>query len=149
MEIGETVTPLNSELNDAEQIIENSTLNEKESKEQKRFLVELEFIQCLSNPWYIHYLAQQGYFEDKEFINYLNYLTYFKKPEYSKYIVYPSSLTFLDLLHNKAFRDSMKINDEATFIHSQQYHHWLNVNKNFNQEQSSEHGVQLEPKQEP
>ncbi|KAG2705356.1 hypothetical protein I3760_05G049400 [Carya illinoinensis] len=36
--------------------------------ERQRFLLELEFIQCLANPTYIHYLAQNRYFEDESFI---------------------------------------------------------------------------------
>ncbi|PQM41553.1 mediator of RNA polymerase II transcription subunit 31 [Prunus yedoensis var. nudiflora] len=30
---------------------------------RQRFLLELEFVQCLANPTYIHYLAQNRYFE--------------------------------------------------------------------------------------
>ncbi|KAK3033216.1 hypothetical protein RJ639_033096 [Escallonia herrerae] len=43
---------------------------------RQRFLLELEFVQCLANPTYIHYLAQNRYFEDEAFIGYLKYLMY-------------------------------------------------------------------------
>ena len=69
-----------------------------------RFVAELEFVQCLANPNYLHCmhlnsehfshsftratsdLAQHGYFEDERFINYLTYLRYWKQPEYARYI---------------------------------------------------------------
>ncbi|KAJ1823523.1 suppressor of hpr1 [Coemansia sp. RSA 2703] len=91
---------------------------------KERFEVELEFVQCLANPWYINFIAQQGYFEKPEFINFLKYLQYWKKPEYSRFIVYPHALAFLDLLQHKEFRDGMKTVDEATRVHGLQYHHW-------------------------
>ncbi|KAJ1723181.1 suppressor of hpr1 [Coemansia erecta] len=91
---------------------------------KERFEVELEFVQCLANPWYINFIAQQGYFEKPEFLNFLNYLQYWKKPEYSRFIVYPHALAFLDLLQHKEFRDGMKTVDETTRVHGLQYHHW-------------------------
>ncbi|KAF2321348.1 hypothetical protein GH714_040418 [Hevea brasiliensis] len=54
---------------------------------RQRFLLELEFIQCLANPTYIHYLAQNRYFEDEAFIAYLKYLQYWQRPEYMKFIM--------------------------------------------------------------
>lgn len=36
--------------------------------------VELEFVQCLSNPHYLHFLAQRPFFRDTAFLNYLEYL---------------------------------------------------------------------------
>nr|CAB3495235.1 unnamed protein product [Digitaria exilis] len=53
----------------------------------KRFELELEFVQCLANPTYIHYLAQNRYFEDEAFIGYLKYLKYWQRQEYIKYIM--------------------------------------------------------------
>ncbi|MCL7044246.1 hypothetical protein MKW94_004604, partial [Papaver nudicaule] len=53
---------------------------------RQRFLLELEFIQCLANPTYIHYLAQNLYFEDEAFICYLKYLKYWQQAEYLKFI---------------------------------------------------------------
>ncbi|KAL9678442.1 hypothetical protein QQ045_016286 [Rhodiola kirilowii] len=48
---------------------------------RQRFLLELEFVQCLANPTYIHYLAQNRFFEDEAFIGYLKYLQYWHRPE--------------------------------------------------------------------
>ncbi|CAG8667653.1 2308_t:CDS:2, partial [Paraglomus occultum] len=45
---------------------------------RRRFQMELEFIQCLANPWTD--LAQQGNFDDPTFLNYLRYLKYWQKP---------------------------------------------------------------------
>ncbi|XP_057853014.2 mediator of RNA polymerase II transcription subunit 31 isoform X3 [Cryptomeria japonica] len=74
---------------------------------RQRFLLELEFIQCLANPTYIHYLAQNRYFDDEAFIGYLKYLQYWQRPEYVKFIMYPHCLFFLELLQNANFRNAM------------------------------------------
>ncbi|KAJ2768316.1 suppressor of hpr1, partial [Coemansia nantahalensis] len=91
---------------------------------KERFEVELEFLQCLANPWYINIIAQQGYFDKPEFVNYLRYLRYWQRPEYARFVVYPHALAFLDLLQSKQFREEMKRADEATRVHELQYHHW-------------------------
>eukprot|EP00884_Botryococcus_braunii_P006847 jgi/Botrbrau1/16163/Bobra.0272s0001.1 len=77
------------------------------SNDRDRFLLELEFVQCLANPGYINWLAQNRYFDDSRFINYLKYLLYWKQPEYSRFIIYPHCLFFLDLLQSKDFRTVM------------------------------------------
>ncbi|KAF9088894.1 hypothetical protein BGX29_009486 [Mortierella sp. GBA35] len=97
---------------------------EDEYEQLKRFQVELEFVQCLSNPWYLHHLAQQQYFNQDAFIRYLDYLQYFRKPEYAKFIIYPHCLHFLTLLQHKSFRDQLAKQDTATFVHERQYYHW-------------------------
>ncbi|KAF9173034.1 hypothetical protein BGX21_002110 [Mortierella sp. AD011] len=103
----------------------NSTLQTEDEYEQlKRFQIELEFVQCLSNPWYLHHLAQQQYFNQDAFVRYLDYLQYFRKPEYAKYIIYPHCLHFLTLLQHKSFRDQLAKQDTATFVHERQYYHW-------------------------
>lgn len=78
--------------------------SETEEHQKLRFQVELEFVQCLANPNYLHFLAQRGYFKDPAFINYLKYLLYWKEPEYAKYLKYPMCLYFLDLLQYNDFR---------------------------------------------
>jgi mediator of RNA polymerase II transcription subunit 31 len=69
---------------------------------RRRFLLELEFVQCLANPQYLQcnfliipsyfnyflVLSQHHLFKDQAFLNYLNYLKYWKQPEYVRYIVY-------------------------------------------------------------
>ncbi|KAF8097852.1 hypothetical protein N665_0280s0051 [Sinapis alba] len=61
---------------------------------RQRFLLEVEFVQCLANPTYIHYLAQNRYFEDEAFIGYLKYLQYWQRPEYIKFIMYSTLSVF-------------------------------------------------------
>ncbi|KAG0662769.1 suppressor of hpr1 [Rhodotorula mucilaginosa] len=91
-----------------------------------RFETELEFVQCLANPFYLQCrsrqllsptrigsspvegahdrcgvltLAQQGLFDQPTFLNYLRYLLYFRDdPRYSRFLQYPSSLEHLSLL---------------------------------------------------
>ncbi|KAJ1985672.1 suppressor of hpr1 [Dimargaris cristalligena] len=92
---------------------------------RERFQIELEFLQCLANPWYLNHLGQLQYFKDPQFVAYLNYLQYWKKPEYAKFIIYPHSLYFLDLLQHAEFREAIAKQDVATYIHQKQYFHWL------------------------
>ncbi|KAI9300878.1 SOH1-domain-containing protein [Cunninghamella echinulata] len=94
-------------------------------EEKNRFQIELEFIQCLSNPWYLNNLAQQQYFKDPEFINYLEYLKYWKQPEYAKFIVYPHALYFLDLLQSPQFREYISTSENTQEVHRMQYYHWM------------------------
>ncbi|KAK1274285.1 Mediator of RNA polymerase II transcription subunit 31 [Acorus gramineus] len=97
---------------------------------RQRFLLELEFIQCLANPTYIHYLAQNRYFEDEAFIGYLKYLQYWQKPEYIKFIMYPHCLFFLELLQNANFRNAMAHPGSKELAHRQQFYFWKNYRNN-------------------
>nr|KAJ3422604.1 hypothetical protein HK105_007336 [Polyrhizophydium stewartii] len=92
--------------------------------EKLRFQLELEFVQCLANPTYLQYLAQQRFFEDQAFINYLGYLMYWKRPEYAKYIQYPYCLAMLDLLQQESFRKACASADTAALLHKAEYFHW-------------------------
>lgn len=53
-----------------------------------RFELELEFVQALANPFYLHSLAQQNILEQPAFINFLAYLLYFKEKDYARFIQY-------------------------------------------------------------
>ncbi|KAI4324890.1 hypothetical protein MLD38_030334 [Melastoma candidum] len=97
---------------------------------RQRFLLELEFVQCLANPTYIHYLAQNRYFEDEAFIGYLKYLMYWKRPEYVKFIMYPHCLYFLELLQNANFRNAMAHPGNKELAHRQQFFFWKNYRNN-------------------
>ncbi len=77
----------------------------KAQEEIYRFIQDLEFVQCLSNPLYLEFLAQNNYFNDQRFINYLEYLQYFKNIEDMKYITYSRSIVFLDLIQYDFFRE--------------------------------------------
>ncbi|XP_059627827.1 mediator of RNA polymerase II transcription subunit 31 [Cornus florida] len=97
---------------------------------RQRFLLELEFVQCLANPTYIHYLAQNRYFEDEAFIGYLKYLQYWQRPEYLKFIMYPHCLYFLELLQNANFRNAMAHPGNKELAHRQQFYFWKNYRNN-------------------
>ncbi|RDY09394.1 Mediator of RNA polymerase II transcription subunit 31 [Mucuna pruriens] len=97
---------------------------------RQRFLLELEFLQCLANPTYIHYLAQNRYFEDEAFIGYLKYLQYWQRPEYIKFIMYPHCLYFLELLQNANFRNAMAHPINKELAHRQQFYFWKNYRNN-------------------
>ncbi|KAK8961758.1 Mediator of RNA polymerase II transcription subunit 31 [Platanthera guangdongensis] len=97
---------------------------------RQRFLLELEFVQCLANPTYIHYLAQNRYFEDEAFIGYLKYLQYWHRPEYIKFIMFPHCLFFLELLQNANFRNAMAHPASKELAHRQQYFFWKNYRNN-------------------
>ncbi|XP_955327.1 uncharacterized protein TA18690 [Theileria annulata] len=49
-----------------------------------RFEVELEFVQCLSDVYYLKYLSDEGYFKDERFRAYILYLQYWRTHEYIK-----------------------------------------------------------------
>ncbi|RQM06540.1 hypothetical protein DH86_00003256, partial [Scytalidium sp. 3C] len=70
-----------------------------------RFEIELEFVQSLSNPFYLNHLAVQKYLESPPFIAYLAYLQYFAHPPYTRYLTYPGpTLRNLELLQQERFR---------------------------------------------
>ncbi|KAJ4910783.1 Mediator of RNA polymerase II transcription subunit 31 [Raphanus sativus] len=77
---------------------------------RQRFLLELEFVQCLANPTYIHYVAQNRYFEDEAFIGYLKYLQYWQQP---KYII-----------------TAMAHPANKELAHRQQFYYWKNYRNN-------------------
>jgi mediator of RNA polymerase II transcription subunit 31 len=123
---------------------------DEELKERLRFEVELEFVQCLSNPRYLNYLAQRLTLEEPSFLAYLEYLQYWKQPQYAKFIQYPRKLDvsshaaspgfvayradpqslsadclyLLELLQDKAFRQQLKNQQFAEYVHVQQFYHW-------------------------
>ncbi|RDB24815.1 Mediator of RNA polymerase II transcription subunit 31 [Hypsizygus marmoreus] len=90
-----------------------------------RFELELEFVQSLANPFYLHSLAQQNFLEQPAFINFLAYLQYFKEKDYARFIHYPHALHHLELLQQPQFRSEMK-KDEflREYLHQKQFDHW-------------------------
>ncbi|XP_034131550.1 mediator of RNA polymerase II transcription subunit 31 isoform X2 [Drosophila guanche] len=97
---------------------------ESEEQQKRRWQIELEFVQCLSNPNYLNFLAQRGYFKDQSFINYLKYLQYWKEPDYAKYLMYPMCLYFLDLLQYEHFRREIVNSQCCKFIDEQAILQW-------------------------
>jgi hypothetical protein len=51
-----------------------------------RFELELEFVQSLANPFYLHSLAQQNILNQPAFINFLKYLLYWKQKDYARFL---------------------------------------------------------------
>lgn len=45
-------------------------------------------MQCLANPQYLNFLAQQKTLDKPEFVAYLAYLQYFTEPKYAKFLQY-------------------------------------------------------------
>lgn len=89
--------------------------------DDERFLIDLEFIQNLSNPKYLSYLAQNKYFQDASFMKYLEYLRYFKDPQYLRHLLFPTCLCFLDaLIDNSKFRQELLSPVFIEHIHAQQ-----------------------------
>lgn len=56
------------------------------AENRARFELELEFVQALANPFYLHSLAQQGILAQPAFVNFLKYLMYWKEKDYARFI---------------------------------------------------------------
>ena len=56
------------------------------AENRARFELELEFVQALANPFYLHSLAQQGILSQPAFVNFLEYLMYWKEKDYARFI---------------------------------------------------------------
>jgi len=93
------------------------------SQNRARFELELEFVQSLANPFYLHSLAQQGILDQPHFIRYLEYLTYWGDREYARFIHYPHALHHLELLQHPQFRTEMK-KDGWLDLNQKQFDHW-------------------------
>ena len=93
---------------------------------EDRFYLELEFVQNLSNPSYLHCLAGRGLLEDRCFLKFLRYLRYWKDPAYSVHLLFPQCLAVLDqLLDNPSFRKELLLPQFVEYIHQQQGLHWM------------------------
>ena len=104
---------------------ENVANEEPSVPPKKQFELDLEFIQCLASPAYLHYLATSGLLSDPDFLAYLEYLTYWKQPDYVRFITYPHCLYFLDLLlTNERFRREIATVQFRNFVHEQQFYSW-------------------------
>jgi SOH1 len=86
-------------------------------------------VQSLASPAYLHYLATSKTEEgrpllfDPKFKAFLRYLqTTWSRPEYARFITYPHSLYFLDLLiKNETFCRELAQVNFRNFCHQQQY----------------------------
>ena len=77
------------------------------ASQRERFLMELEFVQCLANPGYVGHLAATRVLYEPAFVGYLEYLQYWRRPEYARFLAWPTALRFLELLQKEEFRQSL------------------------------------------
>ncbi|KAI0082047.1 SOH1-domain-containing protein [Panus rudis PR-1116 ss-1] len=89
-----------------------------------RFELELEFVQSLANPYYLHSLAQQGILNQPTFVNFLKYLLYWKEKDYSRFILYPHALHHLELLQHAKFRAEIAKDEWREYLNQKQFDHW-------------------------
>ncbi|KAI0645486.1 mediator complex, subunit Med31, partial [Trametes meyenii] len=89
-----------------------------------RFELELEFVQSLANPFYLHSLAQQGILSQPAFVNFLKYLMYWKDKNYARFILYPHALHHLELLQHAQFRAEIGKDEWREYLNQKQFDHW-------------------------
>jgi len=106
-------------------IVKEDPAADKERKEnRRRFELELEFVQALANPFYLHSLAQQGILYQPAFVNYLKYLLYWKEKDYARFILYPHALHHLELLQHSEFRSEIMKDEWRERLNQKQFDHW-------------------------
>ncbi|KAG9316195.1 SOH1-domain-containing protein [Chiua virens] len=91
---------------------------------RERFELELEFVQSLANPYYLHSLAQQNVLDQPAFVNYLEYLQYWREKDYARFIHYPHALHHLELLQHARFRSEIKKDEWREYLNQKQFDHW-------------------------
>ncbi|KAH7925929.1 SOH1-domain-containing protein, partial [Leucogyrophana mollusca] len=91
---------------------------------RERFELELEFVQSLANPYYLHSLAQQNILDQPAFVNYLEYLQYWREKNYARFIHYPHALHHLELLQHARFRAEIKKDEWREYLNQKQFDHW-------------------------
>jgi mediator of RNA polymerase II transcription subunit 31 len=101
-----------------------------ENLPKNRFELELEFVQALASPAYLHYLStnassdDHNWLDDPEFIEYLRYLhKTWTRPEYNRFLVYPQGLYFLEWLLNHRREEWAQVGFR-NFAHQQQFMSW-------------------------
>ena len=124
--------------------VSQTTNSELRDANRARFELELEFVQALANPYYLHTLAQQNVLDQPAFVNYLRYLLYWKEKDYARFIQYvtsfcplsahgelstmcisyPHALHHLELLQHEHFRSEMKKDEWREFLNQKQFDHW-------------------------
>jgi len=97
----------------------------EDDPEERRFMLELEFVQALANPQYLHFLAELKYLQRPDFVAYLDYLQYWQRPEYVRYLVFPHCLFFLRMLQEEQFRMLLQEKGFVDIVCQQQQMHWI------------------------
>lgn len=90
----------------------------------RRFIEELEFVQFLANPDYVHWIARQGYFEEPAFVKFLEYLRYWRNPPYVYHVAFPQGLSMLEMLMDSSFRCQLHRPDARTVLMQQLMLQW-------------------------
>lgn len=93
----------------------------------RRFIEELEFVQLLADPNYVHFLALRGYLEDESFIEFLRYLQYWREPPYVQHVVYPQALRMLDMLLTPEVRKRMHRPATLALLSGSMMWKWANM----------------------
>ncbi|KZT08441.1 SOH1-domain-containing protein [Laetiporus sulphureus 93-53] len=101
-----------------------SQAEDPRASNRARFELELEFVQSLANPYYLHSLAQQNVLNQPAFINFLKYLQYWKEPQYARFIHYPHALHHLELLQYERFRTEIGKDEWREYLNQNQFDHW-------------------------
>lgn len=111
---------------------EDSTSLAREALPENRFELELEFIQALASPAYLHFLATSRsddggpLLEDMRLQQFLKYLqdTY-SQPDYARFLQYPHALYFLNvLIEQPAVLKEWTLPAFRNFCHQQQFLAW-------------------------
>lgn len=104
--------------------MDSSNTNDEELP-KNRFELELEFLQCLASPAYLHFLATST--DLHELLPFFKYLrkTY-RRPEYIRFIRYPNAFYFLELLIERPtiFNKEFTLPEFRNFCHQQQFLAW-------------------------
>ncbi len=87
----------------------------------------------LSNPFYIEFLIENQFFEDKNFIYYLKYLEYLKDERTFKLIRYPIAWKILENIQNLKFIEMWKSNKSVytNFLNDQLFAHSVFLTQNY------------------
>ena len=80
---------------------------------KNRVQLDLEFLHFLTNPFYIKFLLQHGYFEDENFLYYLKHLEYLKDDRIFPLVRYPIAFKMLENMQNKDFINWFRENPEG------------------------------------
>lgn len=90
----------------------------------RRFVEELEFLECLANPEYVHWLASQTYFENPSFIEFLKYLNYWRSPPHVHFVRFPQALRMLEMMSNAQVRSRLRNPEVGIALTSQLMSRW-------------------------
>lgn len=122
------------ETEDTQQPNDTSIPPHEEDLPTNRFSLELEFLQALASPAYLHFLATTKsdtgdylLLQEPEFLAFLRYLrTTWSQPEYARFINYPNCLYFLELLIERpsVAAKEWTLPGFKIFAHQQQFYSW-------------------------